>query len=49
VEAGPRRARPARGRYRELGEHVMATILEKVPDGATLEDLFRQVEADLTP
>ncbi len=35
--------------YRELGAHVMATILEKVADGATLEDLFRQVEADLTP
>jgi hypothetical protein len=33
--------------YRELGAHVMATILDKVAEGATLEDLFRQIGEEL--
>jgi len=33
--------------YRELGAHVMATILEKVPEGAELGDLFDRVGVDL--
>lgn len=33
--------------YRELGSHVMGKILEGLPAGATLEDLFRKVEGEL--
>ena len=33
--------------YRELGSHVMGTILEKLPVGDTLEELFRKVEGEL--
>jgi hypothetical protein len=33
--------------YRELGSHVMGAILEKLPVGAPLADLFRKVERDL--
>ncbi len=33
--------------YRELGSHVMGTILEGLSSGATLEDLFTKVEAEL--
>ena len=34
--------------YRELGAHVMATILEEVPVGADLAALFRRVADDLS-
>ncbi|MEA2558859.1 MAG: hypothetical protein QOH06_363 [Acidobacteriota bacterium] len=33
--------------YRELGSHVMGTILEGLSSGATLEDLFSKVEGEL--
>jgi hypothetical protein len=33
--------------YRELGSHVMATILENVSAGAGVDAFFRQVEAEL--
>jgi hypothetical protein len=33
--------------YRELGSHVMGTILEKVPPGASLDQLFDLVATDL--
>ncbi|HEV8580479.1 MAG TPA: patatin-like phospholipase family protein [Thermoanaerobaculia bacterium] len=33
--------------YRELGSHAMDAILDKVPAGATLEDVFRKVEKEL--
>ena len=33
--------------YRELGSHVMGTILEGLSSGATLEDLFTKVEGEL--
>jgi len=33
--------------YRELGSHVMQTILDGIPAGATLEDLFKKMEGEL--
>jgi hypothetical protein len=33
--------------YRELGSHVMGAILDGLPAGATLEDLFSKVEGEL--
>jgi hypothetical protein len=33
--------------YRELGSHVMETILGGLPAGATLEDLFEKAEGEL--
>jgi len=33
--------------YRELGSHVMQTILENLPVGATLEELFEMTESEL--
>jgi hypothetical protein len=33
--------------YRELGSHVMGTILEKLLVGDTLEELFRRIEGEL--
>jgi hypothetical protein len=33
--------------YRELGSHVMGTILGGLPAGATLEDLFEKAEGEL--
>jgi patatin-like phospholipase len=33
--------------YRELGAHAMRTILAGLPDGATLEELFKKIEGEL--